>query len=450
MSLGEDIRYWIASNILQVKLNPAQAMIASSEGEADPVNIVDYQTAYNDIEVIHRAIEVIISGCVEIPFKIEGQGPIKMIDKLLNKRPNPFEDRVVFFRRAFLDFIIDGNVFFYYSKENEGRSIYILPANNVTVVPDPKTFVKGYKYQPNSRSDMGFGFSISPSRKPKDEEDVIFFTADEVIHIKNDSFDDIYRGDSKLKNINRLIELYYSMISFQRQFFQNNAIPGLVLQTDQILSTNVKERILGEWRNGYRSFLKGARSPAILDGGLKIDKFSTVNFQELDFESSIERIQQDMTKALGVPYVLLKSGNNANITNNQVIFYVHTVLPILQLFGSAFAHKFSSGPYNITISPDKHSITALRPDTRSEALYYSTLVNTGIITPNEARIGLRFPELCESSDDSDDGHPDAEDCNRIRVPQNITGSATNPSIGGRPATSGPQGPTGPRNGGNKE
>jgi hypothetical protein len=39
---------------------------------------------------------------------------------------------------------------------------------------------------------------------------------------------------------------------------------------------------------------------------LKIDEFSTKSFEQLDFENSIERIQQDMAKALGVPYVLVK------------------------------------------------------------------------------------------------------------------------------------------------
>jgi len=51
-------------------------------------------------------------------------------------------------------------------------------------------------------------------------------------------------------------------------------------------------------------------------------------------------------------------------------------------------------------------------------VYYSTLVNTGIITPNEAREGLRFPKI--------------EDNDNIRIPQNITGSATDATQGGRP------------------
>jgi hypothetical protein len=87
------------------------------------------------------------------------------------------------------------------------------------------------------------------------------------------------------------------------------------------------------------------------------------NFDQLDFEDSIERIQQDMAKAIGVPYVLLKSGNNANIDANQKLFYLHTVLPILNQFCSAFAHFFNNGVNIIQIGflfPPYSQITELR------------------------------------------------------------------------------------------
>ena len=122
-----------------------------------------------------------------------------------------------------------------------------------------------------------------------------------------------------------------------------------------------------------------------------------------------------MAKALGVPYVLLKSGNNANIDANQKLFYLHTVIPMLTQFCSAFSHFFNNA---VTIRPDRLKVPALQPDNRTQAVYYSTLVNTGIITPNEAREGLRFPKL--------------ENNDSIRIPQNITGSATDATQGGKP------------------
>jgi len=396
-------RQWVAE-----KLNPAQPSIASLEPYASPETIVDFEQAYREIEVIHRSIEMVINAMCEIPLVVEGTGPAKKINKLLNIRPNPFEDRARPFRRAFLDFHLDGNAFFYY----DGEGLYLLPANDVEVVPDAKTFVSHYNYLvSNQQSSDFFGYS-KQSRKAE----AIQFEPHEIIHVMNENENSIFRGTSKIKPVLRLIEVYYYMINFQRQFFKNNALPGFVLTTDNILSKRVKERLLEAWRSTYTTIFDGARNPAILDGGLKIDEFSTKSFDQLDFENSIERIQQDMAKALGVPYVLLKSGNNANIDANQKLFYLHTVIPLLNQFCSAFSHFFNSG---VTIRPERLAVPALQPDNRTQAVYYSTLVNTGIITPNEAREGLRFPKL-EGND-------------TIRVPQNITGSATDATQGGRPS-----------------
>ena len=84
---------------------------------------------------------------------------------------------------------------------------------------------------------------------------------------------------------------------------------------------------------------------------------------------------------------------------------------------SKFIENFNN---DVDITPDKLEVPAMRPDERTQSIYYSTLVNTGIITPNEARVGLGFPSI-----DGEDG---------IRVPQNITGSATDATQGGRPPT----------------
>ena len=400
-------RKWAADRL---KLNPAQPSIASLEPYASPETIVDFEQAYREIEVVHRSVEMIINACNEIPLIVEGASPSKKVNKLLNIRPNPFEDKSRLYRRAFLDFMLDGNAFFYY----DGSDLYLLPANDVEVVPDSRTFVSHYNYLISNQQSQDF-FGIGGSKQTRKSES-IQFEPHEIIHVMAENENSIFRGTSKLKPILKLMELYFYMIKFQRQFFKNNALPGVVLTTDNILSQRVKQRLLESWRSTYSTIFDGARNPAILDGGLKIDPFSSINFDQLDFEDSIERIQQDMAKALGVPYVLLKSGNNANIDANQKLFYLHTIIPILNQFCSAFEHFFNNG---VSIRPDRLSVPALQPDNRTQAVYYSTLVNTGIITPNEAREGLRFPKL--------------ENNDTIRVPQNITGSATDATQGGRPA-----------------
>lgn len=399
-------REWVSE-----KINPAQPDIQAGQPISSGSNILEYEQAYSDIEIIHRAVEMVINACIEVPLIVEGKGPAKKVNKLLNISPNPFEDRVRMFRRAFLDFHLDGNAFFYYDRENS--HLFLLPANDVTVVADARTLVSHYEYNISFSNEGSNSLFSGPKTSTKNTGRR--FETTEIIHIMTDNDESIYRGSSKIKPVKRLIELYYYMINFQRQFFKNNALPGFVLTTDNILSKRVKERLLDAWRSTYTTIFDGARNPAILDGGLKIDSFSSVSFDKLDFEGSIERIQQDMSKALGVPYILLKSGNNANIDANQKLFYLHTVLPILTQFSSAFAHFFNN---DIEIRPDRLAVPALQPDNKTQASYYATLVNTGIITPNEAREGLRFAKL--------------KDNDIIRVPQNITGSATDASQGGRP------------------
>ena len=128
------LKEWIVE-----KLNPAQPYIASQDPYNLPGSIVDYKTAFREIEVVHRSVEMVINALVSVPFVVDG-GAAKKINKLLNVKPNPFEDRVRLFRRAFLDFYLDGNAFFYYDKE----SLYLLPANDVEVVADSKTFISHY------------------------------------------------------------------------------------------------------------------------------------------------------------------------------------------------------------------------------------------------------------------------------------------------------------------
>ena len=136
-------------------------------------------------------------------------------------------------------------------------------------------------------------------------------------------------------------------------------------------------------------------------------------FKELDFESSIAAGEKEILKCLGVPPIMLDSGNNANIRPNHRMYYLEAVTPIVRKMNYALERFFG---YSIT--EDVSNIPALQPELRDSAAYYATLVNTGIISPNEAREALNYTEIFGAGE--------------LRVPANIAGSAANPSEGGRP------------------
>jgi hypothetical protein len=145
---------------------------------------------------------------------------------------------------------------------------------------------------------------------------------------------------------------------------------------------------------------------------------SQINFKELDFQDSIKANEKIILEALGIPPILMDSGNNANIRPNHRLYYLETILPIVRKVGYALERYFG-----FKLNEDVTGIPALQPELRDQAAYYATLVNTGIISPNEAREAL--------------GKDPVEGFDVPRVPANIAGSAVNPEEGGRPRNDSP-------------
>jgi HK97 family phage portal protein len=213
------------------------------------------------------------------------------------------------------------------------------------------------------------------------------------------------------------MKLMFSKIKIQDNFFKNGAVPGLVLKSPNTLSEKIKERMLQAWVARYNP-QSGGRRPLFLDGGLEVENLTEINFKELDFQEGIKSNERIILEAMGIPPILLDGGNNANIRPNHRLYYLETVLPIVKKIRYAFERYFG-----FSLPEDVTGIPALQPELRDEAAYYATLVNTGILTPNEAREALQFERI--------------EGFDTPRVPANIAGSAANPEEGGRPQEASP-------------
>ena len=382
-----------ASDIRE-KLNPAQQLISREQGVfINTDSSINYSTAFEKLETVNRGVNMIVSGCASMDYDVKDKkmdGRVsnirqKSVIQLLNYAPNPYQSAQEFRNNIFTDFILEGNIFIYW----DGVHMYHLPASRVQIETDPKTFIAAYRYNTT-----------------------IVFSPDEVIHVKDLASSSIYRGSSRLMAADRNIKILYKMQTFQEQFFENGAVSGLILTSENTLSQAAKDRTIANWQSKY-SPKNGARRPMILDSGLKPAAGISDSFQEMDFDTSIKTHDTKILKALGIPPILLDGGNNANITPNLRLFYLETIIPVLTKFTSA-VERF----YGYDIEPVTASVSALQPDLKDVAAYHSTLVNAGIISPNEAREELRYA--------SKPGNDD------LRIPANIAGSASNPSQGGAP------------------
>ena len=377
---------------IEEKLNPAQFHMGGNITSSHEPTF-SYEKAYEDLEVVNRGVNMIVDDVAEIHTLVSRENSFRgvvpgvkasKVEVLLNKSPNPYQDINSFKRNLISDFLIDGNIFLYF----DGAHLYHLPASDVTIHSSKKTYIEKFTMHE------------------------ITFSPDEIIHIKENSFHSIYRGVPRLKPAMRTMVLMKNMRAFQDNFFKNGAVPGLVLKSPNTLSEKIKERMMVSWQARYRPDA-GGRRPLILDGGIEVDPISNVNFKEMDFQSSIEANEKIILKALGIPPIMMDSGNNANIRPNMRLYYLETILPIVRKINYGLERYFG-----FELREDITNIPALQPELRDSSAYYTSLVNGGIITPAEARKALGFDFVKGTQD--------------IRVPANIAGSATNPDEGGRP------------------
>ena len=378
------------------KDNPAQARIAEEAGSYISTDaVITYAQGFEKLESVNRGTNMIVSACCSLDYDVKDKTNSQSIASgvkqkallnLLNFRPNPYQSAQEFRTQIFTDFILEGNIFLYW----DGAFLYHLPAIKMIVVPDPKTFVAGYKY--NGVQD---------------------FKPSEIIHIKDLSSSSVFRGSSRLESAVRSINTLYKMQSFQDSFFENGAVAGIVIETDNTLSQVAKDRTVANWRQNY-SVTNGGRKPILLDSGMKMHSIGDTNFKEMDFDTSINTHNIKVYTALGVPPILLEGGNNANISPNLRLFYLETIMPIARKLTSALERFFGYDVEVVTAS-----VSALQPDIKDIASYLAQMVNGGILTPDEARIEIRYP-------------PKGGENDNIRVPANIAGSAANPGQGGAP------------------
>ena len=377
---------------MHYKLNPVQQYLQEITSSREDHG--SYERYYEELEIVNRGVNMIVDDVAEIPVRVGGPTKAKSVaknikrakvDLLLNLEPNLFQDVSTFKRQCVTDYLLDGNIFMYF----DGVHLYHIPADKVTIHSDPKTYINRFTYNE------------------------VDYSPNEIIHIKENSFHSMYRGVSRLKPAVRTMKIIKSMRNFQDNFFNNGAVPGLVLKSPNTLSEKIKERMIQSWSARYNPNT-GGRRPLILDGGIEVDDLTNVNFKDLDFQNSILENEKIIVKALGIPYLMLDSGNNANIRPNMRMYYLETILPINRKINYALERFFG-----FEIKEDTTDIPALQPELRDQSAYYTSLVNGGIITAAEARERLGFDEIDNTQD--------------IRVPANIAGSATNPDQGGRPA-----------------
>lgn len=392
------------------KLNPAQSTIADSEMSRTTSNTLPYSTkqAYKSVEVVSRCVNLLVDHSAQVDFNIDdaytfsavakSSGGIRKekLKEILNVRPNPYMDISTFRRLLMMDFFMEGWAFIHW----DGYSMFHIPAQGMEVFADKKAYVNKFVY-----------------------DGKITYSPDEIIFIKDNAYEaggaGQLLGQSRIMSCLGSITERNDLLKFKQNFFKNGALFSLVIETDAVLSKKIRRRFEEEITTEYNP-TTGKRKVLILDAGMKGKSLTPTSTKDLEVSVDVAEREKRVTVALGVPPILLDSGNNANIRPNIDLFYYMTILPTMKKFKAAFEMFFA---YEVILSTD--GVAALMPDKLKEATAVVSKLNNGVIDGHEARRELRYDPKADPALD------------KIRIPQNVAGSATGVSgeEGGAPATS---------------
>lgn len=271
------------------------------------------------------------------------------------------------------DCLLHGNGFAYIERDKGGKpkSIKYLPFGECNIFYNKVTGILLYQC-PRISSSM-----IEPV---------------DIIHLRMLTKDGI-NGISILDYANSTIKLSASAEKAAHEFFSSGMTVQGVLSTETPrLTKDQREAIRSAWNE---SQLGAGAGLAVLEGGMKYTPVSSNSKDAELLETRLFNVQE-VARFFNISPVLLgdlsKSSYNS-IEQAQLQFVINTLAPYIAMLEQEINNKLimPSMKYNYYIDIVEEDI--IKQDKQSQANYLNTLVNSGILTRNEARKKLGYPPV---------------------------------------------------------
>tara|TARA_R110000751_G_scaffold78147_8_gene157678 strand:+ start:871 stop:2097 length:1227 start_codon:yes stop_codon:yes gene_type:complete len=268
---------------------------------------------------LFAVVDRIASSAAAVPwqlFRAQPGGEAAKVDKSpvldLWTSVNPFYTRHEFIETSIQHFELTGEIWWLIVRNRGGRPVELwnIRPDRIRPIPSSKNFVAGYVY------------SIGQTQIPLEVKDVIF--------IRRPSPIDPYRGIGTVQSM--MMDLGSEQMSAQwtRNFFQNGATPGGILQFDEGMSDQDFERLVTRWSEQHQG-VANAHRVAVLERGKWVDRKYSVRDMQME---QLRKLNRDIIfGAFGVPSSVMgitESVNRANAEAGDVLFGRYLLKPRLE------------------------------------------------------------------------------------------------------------------------
>ena len=259
--------------------------------------------------------------------------------------------------------------------------IYRRRPDQVEPIPDPDDYVSGYKLhrRPGVRT-----------------SDFTTIPPDEMIVFMIPNPESIYYGLSRFHTTSRNVTSDSLAVSYNNQFFEENARPDGILSTEHDLSRSEAAQIRDTWQSRFKA---RPHKTAVLPLGLKYEAIAQ-GPKDADFGLLKQMSREDICAMMRVHPILLgyhlDEITPALMLESRRLLYEQNIRPLLNRIAVALTRK-----YLPTFSPlllgngwklqfDFSNIPGLVESEDKKREGVRQLVHQGIITPNEARAQLGY------------------------------------------------------------
>lgn len=221
------------------------------------------------------------------------------------------------------------------------------------------------------------------------------FELEEIVYFREfHPTDDLGPGVPVIEVAKQAILAEYESARYIKSFFENDAIPGLLLSTEQPVDQKEMSKLKAWWDANFRGATK-KHKVAFVDKGLKAQILST-DLRSMALEEIRDQARRDICTASQVPMLLvgyMDESNYANAREAQLYFMEGFVIPRADYYADCInAQLVQVIDPNVTFEFATDELALLQEDKDALAERLGKMLDRGAISAEFMRSELGIPE----------------------------------------------------------
>ena len=347
-------------------LGPIRWIDADDGGPIEPQR-------YLEVSAFHACVRVISESVASLPFHLirqSGDTRERASDhpyyRLVHDRPNPWQSAYEFVETLVGHVCTWGNA--YALKVYRGSPVV------QELWPLHPSFVKPQQLQNN---EIVYDYMNNTG------DDGRRFRADQIVHVRYLS-DNGYLGMVPMALSKSVIQLARAMDVYAAKFWENDARPGVILETSQPVPKEALDNLRRQWEQLHRGADNAGRT-AVLPSGVAAKQLPGATNDSAQMIEMRTFVVQEIARAMRVPCSLIGENSRSTYSNaeQEALNWANCLVPWCRRVESAFERALLDDMPGYGFMLDLRR--QLRGDSAARASYYRELFALGVLSPSEIR-----------------------------------------------------------------